>query len=215
MARENAGGLTAVQVAADLNRLYPDARYELDFSTPLELLVATILAAHCTDVRVNRVTQSLFRDYPDAAAYANADPAALEEAVKTTGAYKQKTKAIQETCRALLDRFGGQVPASMDDLVTLRGVARKTANVVLNMAFRIPSGVIVDTHVNRVSQRMGLVRATKAEKIEEELMAALPQSEWIQFGAALVLHGRYTCTAVAPKCPTCPFDGRCPKLGVG
>jgi uracil-DNA glycosylase len=197
-----------------LKGAYPNARYELNWDNPLQLLVATILAAQCTDERVNQVTPALFARYPDAAAFADADLAELEEAVRPTGFYKNKAKAIQGACAALVERFGGQVPRSMEQMLTLPGVARKTANVVLNNAFRIPSGVIVDSHVARVSRRLGLTDNDRPERIEEDLMRSVPKDEWVQFGPALVLHGRYTCTSSAPKCSQCIFDDLCPKIGV-
>ncbi len=194
-----------------LREKYPDARYELDWTTPLELLVATILAAQCTDERVNRVTPALFAKYPDARAYAEADSAALEEDVRPTGFYRNKAKAIQGACRELVRRFGGEVPRTMEGMLVLPGVARKTANVVLNSAFDAPSGVIVDTHVARVSRRMGLSEQTDPGRIEEDLMRLVPRSEWTFFGPAMVLHGRYTCTARAPKCGACVLAGECEK----
>ena len=197
-----------------LREAHPDARYELDWETPLQLLVATILAAQCTDVRVNAVTKSLFPKYPDARSYAEADLAVLEEDVRPTGFYKNKAKAIQGACRVLVDRFGGEVPRTMGELLQLPGVARKTANVVLNMAFRVPSGVIVDTHVARVARRLGLTPEEKPERIEAELMRLLPGSEWIAFGPAMVLHGRYTCIAKAPGCETCMLNDLCEKVGI-
>jgi uracil-DNA glycosylase len=197
-----------------LNARHPNARYELNFETPVQLLVATILAAQCTDERVNAVTATLFKKYPDARAFAEADTARLEEDLKPTGFYRNKTKAVQGACRELVSRFGGNVPPRMEDLTTLPGVARKTANVVLNNAFRIPSGVIVDTHVARVSQRLGLTAQKQPEKIELDLMKAVPKAEWIQFGPAMVLLGRYTCTAHAPQCPACVMNDICPKIGV-
>jgi uracil-DNA glycosylase len=197
-----------------LRETYPDARYELDWENPLQLLVATILAAQCTDVRVNAVTPALFAKYRDAGAFAEADLAELEEDVRPTGFYRNKARAIRDACQALVQRYGGAVPADIDALTTLPGVARKTANVVLNNAFRIPSGVIVDTHVARVSQRLGLTDQTKPERIEADLMELLPRDEWIQFGAAVVLHGRYTCTAHDPQCPGCVLEDLCPKRGV-
>jgi len=201
-------------VAIILRRLrqkYPEARYALDWSTPLELLVATILAAQCTDERVNRLTPALFARYPDARAYAEADTAQLEEAVRPSGYYRNKAKAIQAACSALVARFGGQVPRSMAELCSLPGVARKTANVVLNTAFDLPSGVIVDTHVARVSQRMGLSRKPDADAIEGDLMRLVPEREWTFFGPAMVLHGRYTCTARAPQCGACMLADVCEK----
>jgi uracil-DNA glycosylase len=201
-------------ITARMKQAYPDARYELNFEHPLQLLVATILAAQCTDERVNRVTPAVFAKYPTAQALASADLSDLEELVRSTGFYRQKAKAIQATCRVLVERFAGEVPRSIDDMVTLPGVARKTANVVLNMAFGIPSGVIVDTHVARVSRRLGLTEHEDGERIERELMEALPRDHWIQFGAALVLHGRYTCTARIPNCAACTLNDFCPKIGV-
>src|SRR4051812_32997690 len=190
-----ARGLQAL--ATILRRLkeeYPDARYELEWETPLQLLVATILAAQCTDERVNSVTKGLFPKYPDARSYAEADTAELEEDVRPTGFYRNKAKAIQGACRVLVDRFGGQVPRRMEDMLTLPGVARKTANVVLTNAFGLPSGIIVDTHVARVSRRLGLTDEEDPDRIEADLMRLLPQDEWVAFGPAMVLHGRYTCT---------------------
>jgi endonuclease-3 len=196
---------------ARLREKYPDAKYELEWDTPLHLLVATILAAQCTDVRVNAVTKTLFPKYPDARAFAEADLEALEQDVKPTGTYRQKAKAIQEVCRAILERFDGEVPREMAQLTTLPRVARKTANVVLNTAWNVPSGVIVDTHVARVSYRMGLTDEDKPERIEQVLMKLVPQGDWTFFGPAMVLHGRYTCTARAPKCPECIVNDVCPK----
>jgi len=197
-----------------LRQAYPDARYELNWNTPLDLLVATILAAQCTDVRVNEVTATLFPKYPTAAAYAGADPAELEEDIRPAGFHRQKAKAIQGACRALAERFGGEVPRTIEELTTLPGVARKTANVVLNTAFDLPSGIIVDTHVARVARRMGLTAQEKPEAIEADLMKLLPREEWTFWGPAVVLHGRYTCTAKKPKCETCGFAGLCEKIGV-
>jgi uracil-DNA glycosylase len=205
---------TVIALMQRLRETYPDARYELDWADPLQLLVATILAAQCTDERVNAVTPALFEKYPDARSYAFADTAELEEDVRPTGFYRNKARAIKDACRALVDRFGGQVPASMDELLTLPGVARKTANVVLNNAFRIPSGVIVDTHVARVSRRLGLTAEEKPERIEAELMRLLAGDDWIDFGAAMVLHGRYTCKARDPDCGHCILEDLCSKLGV-
>lgn len=205
---------TAKTLLARLHEAHPGARYELNWSTPFELLVATILAAQCTDERVNRVTATLFKKYPGPQAFAEADTAALEEDLKPTGFFKQKTKSVQAMSRELLASFGGEVPRTIDELITLPGVARKTANVVLNTAFNLPSGVIVDTHVARVSQRMGLSKKEKPEEIEKELMKLVPQEQWTFFGPATVLHGRYTCTARKPKCEACPMNDLCPKLGV-
>jgi endonuclease-3 len=204
-------------IAAVLERLrqaHPDARYELNWSTPYELLVATILAAQCTDERVNRVTATLFQKYRGPQAFAEADTAELEEDLRPTGFYKQKAKSVQAMSRELLAKFSGEVPRTIEQLITLPGVARKTANVVLNTAFNIPSGVIVDTHVLRVSQRLGLTKNEKPEAIEQDLMKLVPQDQWTFFGPATVLHGRYTCTARKPRCEECPLNDLCPKIGV-
>ncbi|WP_232537827.1 endonuclease III [Cystobacter fuscus] len=198
-----------------LHTAYPEARYELNWTTPYELLVATVLAAQCTDERVNRVTATLFQKYPGGPqALADAATAELEEDLRPTGFYKQKTKAVQALSRALLADFGGEVPRTVEQLTTLPGVARKTANVVLNTAFNLPSGIIVDTHVVRVSQRLGLTKKKKPEEIEQELMKLVPKEEWTFLGPATVLHGRYTCMARKPKCDACPMADFCPKLGV-
>lgn len=197
-----------------LRKEYPDARYELDWKTPLDLLVATILAAQCTDERVNRVTATLFPKYPTAQAYADAPTAELEEELRPTGFYRQKTKTVQAACKELVARFGGEVPTTMAGLTSLPGVARKTANVVLNTAFDIPSGIIVDTHVARLSGRIGLSKREKPEQIEEDLMKIVPKDQWTFFGPALVLHGRYTCVARKPKCGECRMSEFCPKEGV-
>ncbi len=194
MADEN-GRRNLAAVLRRLRETYPNARYELDWENPLQLLVATILAAQCTDERVNAVTPELFAKYRDAQAFARADIAELEEAVRPTGFYRNKARAIRDACQALVDRFGGSVPANIDDMTTLPGVARKTANVVLNNAFRISSGVIVNTHVAHVSQRLGLTDETKPERIEVDLMKLLPRDEWIP------LAPRSCSTAATPARP--------------
>jgi endonuclease-3 len=199
---------------ARLREQHPDARYELNWKNPFELLVATILAAQCTDERVNRVTATLFQKYPTPRALSEADTAALEEELKPTGFFKQKTKTVQAMSRELLALFGGEVPRSMEELVKLPGVARKTANVVLNTAFNEASGIIVDTHVARVSQRLGLTKKEKPEEIEKDLMKLVPRDAWTFFGPATVLHGRYTCTARKPQCDGCPLSDLCAKHGV-
>lgn len=201
-------------VLQHLREAYPDARYELDWETPLDLLVATILAAQCTDERVNRVTATLFKKYPTAQAYADAPAEVLEEELKPTGFYRQKTKTVKAVCQALVARFGGEVPRTMDDLTSLPGVARKTANVVLNTAFDLPSGIIVDTHVARLSGRIGLSKRDKPEQIEQDLMRIVPREQWTFFGPAMVLHGRYTCVARKPRCAECRMSALCPKEGV-
>ncbi len=197
-----------------LRTKYPGAKYELNWTTPLELLVATILAAQCTDERVNRVTATLFVKYPGPRAYLDVDVTELEEDLRPTGFYKNKAKAVRGACQVILDEFRGEVPRTMEELITLPGVARKTANVVLNTAFDIPSGVIVDTHVQRVSQRMGLSEESKPDEIEKDLMRIVPKSEWTFFGPAMVLHGRYTCVARSPKCAECNLADNCEKRGV-
>ncbi len=197
-----------------LRERFPDARYELDWETPLDLLVATILAAQCTDERVNRVTKTLFPKYPTARDYAEADIAVLEEDVRPTGFYKNKAKTVQAVAKMLVQTFNGEVPRTMAELVTLPGVARKTANVVLTTAFGIASGIIVDTHVARVSQRLGLSPSSDPPTIEADLMKLLPQDVWTFWGPAVVLHGRYVCTAKKPKCDECAIAAFCPKIGV-
>ncbi len=201
-------------IITSLKKKYPNATYELNWNNPFELLVATILAAQCTDERVNQTTPGLFARFPDAKSLANADLAELEELVRPTGFFRKKAKAIKEMSQALVDDFAGEVPNDMADMITLPGVARKTANVVLNVAFKNPSGIMVDTHVQRVSKRLGLSKHNKADQIEKDLMELVPQKEWITFGPALVLHGRYTCTAKDPKCGDCILAEYCPKIGV-
>ncbi|MFZ2448451.1 MAG: endonuclease III [Syntrophobacteraceae bacterium] len=191
-----------------LDELYPDAECSLTFRDPLQLLVATILSAQCTDERVNRVTPALFPKYPTAKAYAEAPIQDLEEDIRSTGFYHNKAKAIKESCRVLADRFGGEVPADLDTLVKLPGIGRKTANVVLGNSFGIP-GVVVDTHVDRVSTRLGLTAQKDRDKIEQDLMAAVPKEKWIKFGHQLIQHGRRICIARKPKCSICPLRPEC------
>jgi len=194
---------------------YPDAAIELDFTSPLELLVATILSAQSTDVRVNQVTPALFARYPDAAAYAAADRAELEELIKPTGFFRAKTAALIGLGQALVERFDGQVPARMKDLVTLPGVGRKTANVVLGNAFGIP-GLPVDTHVLRVTARLGLVEpGSDPVAVESELCAMIEKREWTMFSHRVIIHGRRTCHARKPACGACPVAGLCPSYGIG
>jgi endonuclease-3 len=197
-----------------LRDAHPNAKYELNWDTPEELLVATILAAQCTDERVNKVTETLFKKYPSPKAFADADSAELEEELRPTGFYRQKAKTVKEVCKAICQRFGGKVPRTMAEMVTLPGIARKSANVVLNTAFNMPTGIIVDTHVSRVAPRMGLTKEGKPEEIEAELMKLVPEGEWTFFGPAMVLHGRYTCTAKKPKCDSCTLEDMCEKRGV-
>lgn len=201
-------------IARRLKKKYPDARPELNFSNPLELLVATVLSAQCTDERVNQVTAHLFQKYRTAADYANADRRTLEEEIKPTGYYRRKAELIQEMAKTLVERFGGEVPRTMEEMTQLPGVGRKTANVVLGAAMGIPSGIVVDTHVQRVARRLGLTTQKNPDKIEQDLMLLLPKSEWIGFGMRLILHGRYVCTARKPKCDECILADLCPKVGV-
>ena len=198
-----------------LREKHPNAKYELNWTTPEQLLVATILAAQCTDERVNKVTETLFQKYPSPKAFAQADITELEEDLKPTGFFRQKAKTVREVNRAIIDRFGGKVPHTIEEMTTLPGVARKSANVVLNTAFNMPTGIIVDTHVARVSQRMGLSRKEKPEEIEADLMKIVPKDEWTFFGPATVLHGRYTCMAKKPQCGSCMLAPLCEKNGVG
>ncbi len=193
---------------------YPDAVIELDFTTPLELLVATILSAQSTDVRVNTVTPALFARYPDAAAYAAADRAELEELVMPTGFFRAKTQSLIGLGQALVERFDGEVPRRMKDLVTLPGVGRKTANVVLGNAFGVP-GLPVDTHVLRVSRRLGLTESEDPVAVETELCAMIPKRDWTMFSHHLIIHGRRTCHARRPACGACPLARLCPSYGIG
>ncbi len=202
------------RLPAALHDAYPDADVELDWETPLDLLVATILSAQSTDERVNRVTADLFRRYRSAADYAAADPADFEREIHSTGFFRQKTKAVLGAARKLEADFGGEVPRTLDELVTLPGVARKTANLVLGTAFGVAAGVVVDTHVKRVAHRLGLSAETDPAKVERDLTARLPREEWIFAGHALILHGRRVCVARRPGCSRCPLAALCPRNGV-
>ena len=201
----------AAELAPRLADLYPDLDISLDWETPLELIVATVLSAQCTDERVNRVTATLFEDYPDAEAYAGAALEALEEAVRPTGFFRNKARHIQGLATRLLENYGGEVPRTMDDLLTLPGVARKTANVVLSNAFGIHVGIVVDTHVKRVAKRLGLTKETDPKKVEADLMEILPEDEWHAFPWRLILHGRNVCTARKPVCGECAVSDVCPS----
>jgi len=196
-----------------LDRGYPDARTALNHENPLQLLIATILSAQCTDERVNMVTPALFARYPDAAAFAGADRAELEEMVRSTGFYRNKAKSIQSCCVELILKHGGEVPRTLDELVALAGVGRKTANVVLGSAFGIP-GIVVDTHVGRLSKRLGLTRETDPVKVEFALMPILPRERWSVFSHWLILHGRKVCVARKPRCSACALASHCPRIGV-
>jgi endonuclease III len=195
-----------------LERAYPDAAIALRFSTPLELLVATILSAQCTDERVNQVTASLFQKYRQAADYARAVPETFEEEIRSTGFFRAKTRSVLGMARALLDRHGGEVPRTLEALVALPGVGRKTANVVLGNAFGVP-GIAVDTHVFRVTQRLGLAKADDPHEIEAQLAEVVPRAQWTRFCHLIQAHGRRVCLARAPACPTCPVRALCPWPG--
>jgi endonuclease-3 len=202
------------RVALLLERLrstYPDAHCELDFSNALELLVATILSAQCTDRQVNVVTGSLFRKYRSARDYADADPAALESDIRRIGLFRNKARNLRSCCRALVERHGGEVPASMEALTALDGVGRKTANVVLGNAFGIEAGIVVDTHVARLAKRLRLSTHTEPEKIESELVGWVPRSDWTLFSHWLIWHGRRRCGARSPDCAHCELRDLCPS----
>ena len=199
------------EVMARLKGEYPDARTELNWESPLELLVATMLSAQTTDVQVNMVTEELFERYRTAADYAGADPAQLEEDIRPTGFYRNKARALQGMTRALLERHGGEVPHTMAELVALPGVGRKTANVVLGTAFGVDEGVVVDTHVRRVSGRLGLTEESDPEKIEQDLLGLVPEGERALFSHLLIFHGRRVCKARKPDCPNCVLNDICPS----
>ena len=196
-----------------LNSTYPGAHCELNYSNPLELLVATILSAQCTDKRVNLVTAELFKKYRAAADYASAGTAGFEQEIKSAGFYRNKAKSIQACCRKLVERHGGAVPWTMEELTRLDGVGRKTANVVLGNAFGVNVGVVVDTHVTRLSQRLGLTSEKDPEKIELVLMNLVPQAQWTMFSHWLIWHGRRRCAARKPDCAGCEIRGLCPSAG--
>ena len=204
----------AVKIAELLVKEYPDAQCALNFNTPLELLVATILSAQCTDVRVNMVTPKLFQKYRSAHDYARAHRAELERIIQSTGFFRNKAKNIQACCQVLADEHDGEVPRQLEDLIKLPGVGRKTANVVLGTAYGIASGVVVDTHVGRLSKRLGLTKHTDAVKIELDLAALLPKRHWIDFSHLLIHHGRKVCVARKPRCSACVLVKMCPQIGV-
>lgn len=199
------------EVIKRLRKAYPDAHCALNHATPFELLIATILSAQCTDERVNIVTADLFRKYRGPADYLNVAQAELEKDIHSTGFFRNKAKNIQGACKRLLDVFGGELPQTMDDMLSLNGVARKTANVVLGNAFGIASGVVVDTHVSRLSQRLGLTGHTAAEKIESDLQLLVPKKHWVMFPHWLITHGRRVCVARKPKCSECVLADICPS----
>jgi endonuclease-3 len=199
----------ALEILSRLHHLYPDATCSLNYSTPVQLLVATILSAQCTDERVNKVTPALFRRFPDAEGLANADILELEELVRSTGFYRNKAKNIKAACRMIVTDFNSVVPNEMTELLKVPGVARKTANVVLAHAYRINAGVTVDTHVKRLSQRLGLTKNTEPIGIEKDLMKLLPQADWENWSIRLIYHGRAVCKARSPGCDVCKLADLC------
>jgi endonuclease III len=205
-AKKRIGGIIRV-----LRREYPSTRTALHFRTPLEILVATILAAQCTDERVNKITPGLSQKYPAAADFARADRAALEAEIRPTGFFRNKAKSIIGAANKIVEDFGGEVPGTMDELLTLPGVARKTANIVLSSAFSKAEGIAVDTHVRRLSGRLGLSRKGDPEKIEQDLLKIVPKKDWLDFNYLLVDHGRKVCQARKPRCPQCGLRKLCPS----
>ena len=216
MPRETAEAKTArlKKILAALDRTYPEAHCELDHADPLQLLVATILSAQCTDKRVNLVTAELFKKYRTAKDFAAAPLSDIETAIKSTGFFRNKAKNIQACCHKLVERHDSEVPRTMAELTALDGVGRKTANVVLGNAFGINVGVVVDTHVTRLSRRLGLTRQTDAEKIEQDLMKLVSQKQWALFSHWLIWHGRRRCDARKPDCANCEIKKLCPQTGV-
>jgi endonuclease-3 len=207
-----AAGTNPQRVAAILAKLdeaYPDASCEMKHENAFQLLISTILSAQCTDVRVNQVTQELYRKYPKPEAFAYANPAELEKEIRPTGFFRNKTKSVMGASKAVVEKFAGQVPRTMEELLTLPGVARKTANVVLGTAYGIASGIVVDTHVLRLSERLDLTRNDDPKKVEQDLMAVIPQNKWIQFSHQLIWHGRRVCAARKPRCAECNLEALC------
>jgi endonuclease III len=207
-----APGTDPKRVAAILTKLdeaYPNATCELNHENAFQLLIATILSAQCTDVRVNQVTETLFKKYPDPKAFAYATPSEMEQEIRPTGFFRNKTKSVMGASKAIIEEFGGQVPRTMEEILTLPGVARKTGNVVLGTAYGIASGVVVDTHVLRLSKRLDLSRNEDPKKVEEDLMKIIPKEKWIQFSHQLIWHGRRVCFARKPKCIECNMESLC------
>jgi endonuclease-3 len=204
----------AGEIADLLAGEYPDAAIELDYGSPWELLVATVLSAQCTDVRVNLVTPELFARWPGPAELASAPQEDVETVIRSTGMFRQKASSLREAARIVVEEHGTEVPRGIEDLVALPGVGRKTAKVVLGEAFGIAAGVTVDTHVRRLTRRLGLTRLEDPEKIASELETLLPQSRWITFSTRLILHGRRVCTARSPRCDRCVLAELCPRVGV-
>jgi endonuclease-3 len=207
-------GQRAPEIIKRLSAAYPDAHVALRFSSPLEMLIATILSAQCTDERVNMVTETLFRKYRRPEDYLEVPEAELAADIKPTGFFNQKTKSIRGACRMIVERFSGEVPATMEELIELPGVARKTANIVLGNAFGKVVGVAVDTHVRRVSQRLGFTANEDPEKIEQDLMRLIPKERWFDFTYVIIDHGRTTCVARKPRCGECPVSDLCPSSQV-
>jgi endonuclease III len=199
------------ELIARLKAAHPDARCSLNFSNPLELLVATVLSAQCTDARVNFVTKLLFKKYRTASDYAASSSEHLEEDIKSTGFYRNKAKALRACCAELIERYDGEVPADMAALVQLPGIGRKTANVILGNAYDIAEGIVVDTHVRRLVGRFGLTQHRDPDKIEQDLLKVVPRQDWVAFSHLLILHGRRICSARAPQCPVCPVNALCPS----
>lgn len=199
------------EVIRKLKRAYPDAKCSLNHSNPFELLIATILSAQCTDERVNIVTADLFRKYKGPEDYLKVSPRELEKDIQSTGFFRNKTKSIQGTSKVLTEQYGGAVPHTMEELLELPGVARKTANVVLGNAFEIKAGVVVDTHVTRLSHRLAFTQAKPAEKIEQDLIPIVPKKDWVIFPHLLIAHGRKICKARNPLCDQCPVEKQCPS----
>ena len=201
----------AGDIVVRLKQMYPKAKCSLDFTNAFELLIATMLSAQSTDVRVNIVTKSLFRKYPNPRSFAQASQVEMERDVKQTGFYRNKAKAVINASKAIVEKHGGEVPRTMEELTALPGVGRKTANVVLSNAFKIAVGIVVDTHVTRVANRLGLTAHDDAEKIEQDLMKLIPQKEWTTFSHRLIAHGRTICIARKPKCAQCQLNDLCPS----
>ncbi|MEP6788011.1 MAG: endonuclease III [Acidobacteriota bacterium] len=201
----------AAEIVKRLKKAYPDAHCALVHTSPFELLIATILSAQCTDVRVNIVTADLFRKYRSPQDFLDVEQRELEKDIHSTGFFRNKAKNIQAACKRIIEEFGGEIPRTMDELLTLGGVARKTANVVLGNAFGIASGVVVDTHVSRLSQRLGLTQNKTPEKIELDLAALIPKKNWVMFPHWMIFHGRQVCIARKPKCVECVLGDICPS----
>jgi len=196
-------------ILAKLDEAYPDATCELKHENAFQLLISTILSAQCTDVRVNQVTETLYKKYPSPQAFAYATPSELEQDIRPTGFFRNKTKSIMGASKAVVEKFGGQVPRTMEEILTLPGVARKTANVVLGTAYGIASGIVVDTHVQRLSNRLDLTRNEDPRKIEQDLMQVIPKEKWIKFSHQIIWHGRRVCQARKPRCAECNMESLC------